>query len=236
MRLGVNIDHIATLRQARGTDYPSPVQGAVIAEKAGADFIVSHLREDRRHIQDKDIFAIKRRLKTGFNLEMALSGEIINIALKLKPDKVTIVPEKRKELTTEGGLDLNKNRRKLEQVLPKFKRKSIAVSLFVNPAEKDILAAKELGVEEIEIHTGRYADAAGVNSRQRELTRIKSAVELALSLGLRVAAGHGLNYSNVSAVAKIKGIEELNIGHSIIAEAVFNGLYTSIRKMMTLVR
>ncbi len=232
MKLGVNIDHIATLRQVRGTDYPSPVIAAILAEKAGADSIVAHLREDRRHIQDKDIFLINSLLKIDFNLEMSLSREIVEIALELKPDKVTLVPEKRKELTTEGGLDLQKNYKTLEKVFPQFKRHNIEVSLFIDPDKKQVLIAKKLGIKLLEFHTGNYAESfSSVSCRQKELTRIKQAVSFACSLGIKSAAGHGLDFKNVLLISKIKGLEELNIGHSIVSEAAFIGLYNAVSKM-----
>ncbi len=231
MRLGVNIDHIATLRQVRGTLYPAPVDAALVAEQAGADSIVVHLREDRRHIQERDIFLIQKRIHVELNLEMALAPEIIAIALKLMPHKVTIVPEKRKELTTEGGLSLTRSRKKLLKAIPCFRKKGVVISLFINPQRSDVRLASQLGVTQVELHTGYFTDVVPGKMQQRRLREIAEAAAYAKTLGLSVAAGHGLHYQNVHAVAAISEITELNIGHSIIAESVFTGLFSAVQRM-----
>jgi pyridoxine 5-phosphate synthase len=233
-KLGVNIDHVSTLRQARMADYPDPVYAASIVELAGADGITVHLREDRRHMQDRDIYLLRNVVKTGLNLEMALNPEIIDIALRVIPDDVCIVPERREEVTTEGGLDVIGNRRTLEETVPRLRERKIQVSIFIDPEERQILAAKETGADYIEIHTGAYANAKTDEARGTELERVRRGTEYALSLGLRVNAGHGLNYRNVMDIAKIDGIEVLNIGHSIISQAIFVGLDRAVRDMIAL--
>jgi len=235
-KLGINIDHIATLRQARRGEKPDPVYAAVICELAGCDSIVCHLREDRRHIQDRDVYLLKKIVKTRLNLEMALSEEIIKIALDVKPDQVTLVPEKREELTTEGGLDVVKNFEKIKNSVKRFKNAGIKVSLFIEPDEKQILPSKETGADFIELHTGRYADAKTEEEAGAELQKISKATEYGLSIGIRVNAGHGLDYHNTAAVCKIKGIEELNIGYSIIGRAVFVGLERAVKEMLEIIR
>lgn len=242
-KLGINIDHVATLRQARKTFFPDPVRAASLCEKAGADSIVCHLREDRRHIRDRDVYALRKAVKTKFNLEMAAVEEIVKIALKVKPDEATLVPERRKELTTEGGLDVIKNKKMLCNVTKRLLQNGIFVSLFINPDKRQIEAAKEVGAPFIEIHTGHYADAclAGRQARNKdirkyELDKIKEATRFAKCLGLGVNAGHGLDYTNVKAIAGIKGIEELNIGFSIIAKAVFVGLDNAVKEMKELIK
>ena len=235
MKLGVNVDHIATLRQARRIDYPDPLKGALIAQKAGADSIVMHLREDRRHIQEKDVFLAKKSLGIPLNLEMGASKEIVAIALKLKPYQVTLVPEKRKELTTEGGLDLIKFERKITSAVKKFKKVGVRVSLFIDPLKKQIDKAGVIGADAVELHTGRYANAVKKSSRLKELERVKQAARYAKRKKFFVAAGHGLNYENTLQIAKIKEIEELNIGHAIISQAVFLGLEKAVRKMRRLI-
>ena len=233
-KLGVNIDHVATLREARKVvDYPDPARAAEIAEKAGADGITLHLREDRRHIQDSDVIRMRRTLKTKMNLELAVHPEIVRIALKVRPDEVCIVPEKRQEVTTEGGLDVVSNTQELRKVISEFHKKGVVVSLFVDPDKKQLDASKAVGSDYVEIHTGSYANAAG-GKMQKELRKIVEASAYAKSLGLGVNAGHGLNYDNVSDIVKIPEIEVLNIGHSIIARAVFTGLEKAVKDMLKL--
>ncbi|HDD64696.1 MAG TPA: pyridoxine 5'-phosphate synthase [Firmicutes bacterium] len=236
IKLGVNVDHIATLRQARRGKFPDPVYGAVLCELAGCDSIVCHLREDRRHIQERDVFLLKDVIKTKLNLEMALSDEIIEIALKAKPHQVTFVPERREELTTEGGLNVKENFKKVSEAVKLFKNHNIAVSLFIDPDFEQIEASKETGTDFIELHTGRYADAEGEEERNKELEKIVKAVEYGISKGLRVNAGHGLDYKNVVPICKIKGIEELNIGYSIIGRAIFVGIYQAVKEMIEIIR
>ncbi len=235
-RLGVNIDHVATVRQARGVQYPDPVAAAVIVEMAGADGIVCHLREDRRHIQDRDLRLLRETVQTQLNLEMAATEEMIRIALNTKPDIVTLVPERREELTTEGGLDVLKNHRALKKSIQRLQRGGISVSLFVDPNKEQIRAAEEVGANTIEIHTGHYCNARTHALQDEELKRILDAVAEASHRNLRIAAGHGLNYVNVKRIAEIKEIEELNIGHSIIARAVLVGLDQAVREMIALIR
>ena len=235
-KLGVNIDHIATIRQARRGKKPDPVYAAVICELAGCDSIVCHLREDRRHIQDRDVYLLKKVVKTRLNLEMALAEEIIKIALDVKPDQVTLVPEKREELTTEGGLDVVKNFEKIKNSVKRFKDAGIKVSLFIEPDEKQILTSKEAGADFIELHTGRYADAKTEEEAVAELQKISKATEYGLSIGIRVNAGHGLDYHNTADICRIKGIEELNIGYSIIGRAVFVGLERAVKEMLEIIR
>jgi len=233
-KLGLNIDHIATLRQVRKAEFPDPVEAACIAELAGVDGITVHLREDRRHIQDRDVYLLRSILKTRLNLEMALNPDIIEIALKVIPDDVCIVPEKREELTTEGGLDVIKNIKTLREVIPEMHKKEIVVSLFVDPDKSQIEASKEVGADYIEIHTGRYSDARDEKYVAKELGHIMESAQYAASLGLRVNAGHGLNYKNVYSIALIDEIEVLNIGHSIIARAVLVGLEKAVRDMFVI--
>jgi len=234
--LCVNIDHIATIRQARGGIEPDPAKAVKLVEKAGAIGITVHLREDRRHIQDKDVFVIKRIIKKKLNLEMSINQDIVNIALQVIPDEATIVPEKRKELTTEGGLDVRNNFNKLKNVIKKLKQKGIIVSLFINPDIKQIKLAKEAGADYIEIHTGKYADAGTKIIRKYELQKIKRAANFAHLIGLKVNAGHGLNYENVKSIAKIPVIEDLNIGHSIISRALMIGLDGAVKEMIRLIK
>lgn len=236
MKLGVNIDHIATLRQARRGLNPDPIWAACICELAGCDSIVCHLREDRRHIQERDVYLLKQVVKTKLNLEMALSEEIIKIALDVKPHQVTLVPEKREELTTEGGLDVVKNFNRIKENIKRFQDAGIKVSLFIEPDEKQIDVSKKTGAEFIELHTGRYAEAKTEEEMQRELEKISRATEYALSVGVRVNAGHGLDYHNIAPVCKIKGIEELNIGYSIICRSVFVGLERAVKEMIDIIR
>ncbi len=236
IQLGVNIDHVATVRQARGERYPDPVAAAAIVEMAGADGIVVHLREDRRHIQDRDLELLRRTVKSKLNLEMAANDEIIEIALRTVPDMVTIVPERRQELTTEGGLDVEAYYDKLHALTRRMHDRGIFVSLFIDPEPKAIELSKKLGSDAIELHTGRYCDAETPAEREREFERIRVGVKEGRRQGLRVNAGHGLNYFNVKPIAGLPGIEELNIGHSIIARAIFVGLETAVRDMKALIR
>jgi len=234
-RLGVNIDHIATLRQARRESEPDPIQAAVIAELAGADGITVHLREDRRHIQDRDVEILRRTIQTKLNLEMAAVEEIVAFACRIKPDDVCLVPEKRQELTTEGGLLVSGREKELGPVIKKLQGSGIRVSLFVNAEEEQIQSAARVGADCIEIHTGSYAEAVKRKSAiEPELEKIRRAVELGRKLGLLVNAGHGLDYRNVRPVAAIKGIEELNIGFAIIARAALVGLDKAVREMKEL--
>lgn len=229
--LGVNIDHIATLRQARGTRYPEPIQAALIAEQAGADGITAHLREDRRHIQDRDIDLLQQMLHSRLNLEMAVTDAMIAIAGQLKPAACCLVPEKREELTTEGGLDVAGSLTKIREACAELAASDIEVSLFIDPDFKQIDAALQAGAPVIELHTGRYADAESKQLQMQELNRIRAAAAYAHQLGLQVNAGHGLTFHNVQAICQISEIRELNIGHSIIAQALFSGLEQSVRDM-----
>ena len=231
--LGVNIDHIATIRQARGTNYPSPVEGALRCEKSGADSITLHLREDRRHIQDADVEILREQLTTKMNLEMATTDEMIAIASKIKPQDCCLVPEKREELTTEGGLDVANQISKMTDVCARLKASNIVVSLFIDAQKDQIDAAKQCGAAVIELHTGHYADTTGAE-RQTEFERIKNMATYAHSIGLQVNAGHGLTMENTTAIAQLPEIVELNIGHSIIARAVFIGLESATREMKNL--
>ena len=235
-RLGVNIDHVATIRQARGVMYPDPVAAAGIVELAGADGIVCHLREDRRHIQDRDLRLLREVVQTRLNLEMAATEEMIRIALATKPEIVTLVPEKREELTTEGGLDVVKSFQSLKKAIQRLQKGGIPVSLFVDPRKDQIKASKEAGAHAIEIHTGHYCDAKTPAEADEELKRILDAVTEASHRDLMIAAGHGLNYVNVGRIAEVKEIEELNIGHSIIARAVLVGLDRAVREMIALIK
>jgi pyridoxal phosphate biosynthetic protein PdxJ len=231
LSLGVNIDHIATLRQARRTVEPDPVAAAVIAELAGADGITVHLREDRRHIQDRDVRLLRQTVRTHLNLEMAATEEMVAIALEVKPDYVTLVPERREEITTEGGLDVAGQVSRLRDVVGQLQGSGIPVSLFIDPDPTQVAAAAQVGARWVELHTGRYAEASSADQRQVELDHLEKASQQALQLGLRVNAGHGLTYWNVGPVARIPGMEELNIGHSIISRAVLVGLDRAVREM-----
>ncbi len=231
--LGVNIDHIATLRQARGTIYPDPIQAALLAEEAGADSITLHLREDRRHIQDRDVILLKDMLQTKMNLEMAVTDEMIAIAEKIQPADCCLVPEKRQELTTEGGLDVFSQKTKIAEACLRLKDAGVNVSLFIDADKKQIDAAKEVNAPIIEIHTGHYADLPA-NKQKQSFDLIKKNIEYAHSLGLQVNAGHGLHYHNVQPLAAIKQVVELNIGHAIIARAVFTGLKEAVSEMKRL--
>ena len=231
--LGVNIDHVATLRQARRARYPDPVHAALLAEMAGADLITLHLREDRRHIQIQDVKALKDLLKTRMNLEMAVTDEMLDIARAVRPPDCCLVPEKRQEITTEGGLDAAGQVQRLKEATAMLVHAGIRVSLFIDPDPQQIEAAVQIGAPVVELHTGAYAESAG-SHRATELQRLHSGARLASSLGLEVHAGHGLNYHNVQPVAAITEIVELNIGHSIVARAVFDGLAVAIREMRAL--
>jgi pyridoxine 5-phosphate synthase len=235
-KLGVNVDHVATVRQARGGMEPDPVTAAAIAEMAGADSITVHLREDRRHIQDRDLTLLRRTIKTRLNLEMAATEEMVGIALELRPDYVTLVPERREELTTEGGLDVLRHRQQLETPIARLRQAGIIVSLFVDADLRQIEASQRVGADYIEIHTGCYCDAAGAEAARGELDKIEAAVRAGHLCGLGVNAGHGLNYHNIRPVAALSGIEEFNIGHSIISRALFVGLERAVREMASLVR
>ena len=235
-KLGVNIDHVATLREARKGRFPDPIEAATICEEAGCDSIVCHLREDRRHIKDADVTKLEKVVKTRLNLEMSIEKDIVEFACKAKPDQATLVPERRKELTTKGGLDVEANEKRIRSAVDKLKSNGIKVSLFINPNIYQIGASVRAGVDAIELHTGEYADAKSITSKKRELARLIRAAGYALRIGLEVNAGHGLDYDNVKDVAKIKGINELNIGYSIISRAVFAGLDNAVREMLELVR
>jgi len=235
MRLGVNIDHVATLREARRALEPEPSFAALIAEDSGADSIVAHLREDRRHINENDLRLLRGILRSRLNLEMSVAAKIVSIACEVRPDQATLVPEKREELTTEGGLDVKKNFSKVEKAAKRLAEEGIDVSLFIDPDNGQIKAAQRAGVRMVELHTGRYANARNSNEEARHFRELKEAARFAGSLGLNVFAGHGLNYNNVSRVAGINEIEELNIGHSIVARAVFVGLGKAVREMKELI-
>jgi pyridoxine 5-phosphate synthase len=234
--LSINVDHIATVRQARGGIDPDPVNGARICEESGADGITVHLREDRRHIHDNDVVALKDVVNGKYNLEMALSEEIIDIALTICPNQVTLVPEKREELTTEGGLDVVSHFEAIKKATDRFHEKNVIVSLFVEPDKKIIDFSKESGADYIEIHTGRYCDARDSEMIESERQRILSAAQHAVDLGLRVNAGHGLNYKNTYGVLEASGLEELNIGHSIISRAIMVGLPQAVKEMLAIVK
>ena len=237
MRLYINIDHVATVRQARRTDEPDPVRAAVLAELGGADGITVHLREDRRHIQDRDVRLLMDTVRTGVNLELAATSEILDLAVELKPMQATLVPEKREEVTTEGGLALSE-REQLESTREALERLSgagIRTSLFIDPDEESLRAAVDLGVNAVELHTGEYANA-GPADREAQIARLSRASALARKLSLAVHAGHGLTYENVRPVAAIPEIEELNIGHSVVARAVFSGLESAVREMAEIIR
>ena len=231
MELGVNIDHVATLRQARGTVYPDPIEAARIAEEAGADLITLHLREDRRHIVDHDIEILRGRIHTRMNLEMAATDEMVKIACRVRPDDVCLVPERRAELTTEGGLNVAGQKAILTQVTLSLQKAGIRVSMFVDPDTLQIEASREVGADAIEIHTGAYAEVLSETEEDREFDRVVEAVTTGNKLALKVNAGHGLHYENVGRIASIDGITELNIGHSIIARAVFLGLAGAVKEM-----
>ncbi len=236
MELGVNIDHVATIRQQRGTTYPDVVQAALRAEDAGADLITLHLREDRRHMQDRDVFAIREALRTRMNLECAVTEEMLAIACKAQPDDVCLVPEKREELTTEGGLDVLGRFDAVQTAVARLQDAGIRVSLFIDPEPDQIDAAKRAGATVIELHTGAYAELPEGARRDEEVERLRSAIVRGIGHGLRVNAGHGLHYGNVQAIARLPGLAELNIGHAIVAQAIFDGWEKAVRDMKALLR
>ncbi len=236
IKLGVNIDHVATLRQARREFEPDPVEAARICEAAGAHSIVCHLREDRRHIDDNDVKRLRKSVKTRFNLEMSLNPGIVTIALKIKPDQATLVPERRQEVTTEGGLDVVSNFTRVKAVTQQLKKRGIIVSLFIAADLKQIEKSKEAGAPMIELHTGTYALAKTKQSQRQQWQRLNDMTQYARRLGLIVNAGHGLNYENTKPVATINGMEELNIGHAIISRAVFTGLEKAVKDMLTIMK
>lgn len=229
--LGVNIDHVATLRNARGNVYPDPVQAALVCEAAGADAITLHLREDRRHIRDADVAALRPRLATRMNLECAVTAEMLDLACRTRPHDACLVPERREELTTEGGLDVVGGFSAVGAACRQLGQAGVRVSLFIDPEDEQLRAAREAGAPVIELHTGRYADAPDEAAREHELARIVRAVDLGRALGLKVNAGHGLHYTNVQAIAALPGIAELNIGHAIVARAIFVGIDAAVREM-----
>lgn len=234
--LGVNIDHIATIRNARGTNYPDPVEAALIAERSGADYITAHLREDRRHITDQDIKTLKNTIQTHINLEMAITREMVDFACEIRPHCCCLVPEKRLEITTEGGLDIVRNKKQVCAVVERLHGEGIIVSLFVDPVHEQITAAAESKVSYIEIHTGGYANSSNDLEHEVEIKRILDASILAAELGLKVNAGHGLTYNNVLPIASLPEIKELNIGHAIIARSIFDGLGNAVRDMKRLIQ
>ncbi|MBP7127491.1 pyridoxine 5'-phosphate synthase [Myxococcota bacterium] len=230
IRLGVNIDHVATLRQARDTRYPDPVHAAALVELAGADQVTIHLREDRRHIQDRDLRILRQTVQTSLNLEMASSEDVVAIACEVRPDMATLVPERREERTTEGGLQVLGREREVAAIVRRLKDAGIRVSLFLNPDPESVRAAVEMRCDQVEIHTGFYADADD-RSRDAQLRRVRAAIAEGARRGIAVAAGHGLDYQNVRAIARIPQVEEVNIGHSIVSRAVFVGLEAAVREM-----
>lgn len=242
LKLGVNIDHVATLRQARYRETPEafnaepdPVQAALVSERAGAQGITAHLRQDRRHILDRDIFALREQIGTKLNLEMGNTSEILEIALKVKPEDVCLVPENRREVTTEGGLDCAGQKASLQPTVKRLQERGIVVSMFIDPDEEQIEASAELGAEFVELHTGAFANNVGAE-REIELARLIRGAELAHSAGLKVNAGHGINYENIGDILRMPHLVELNIGHSIISRAVFTGLEAAVREMLRLMR
>lgn len=236
MRLAINIDHVATLREARGGVEPDPVTAAHLCELAGAQGIVCHLREDRRHINDRDLKLLRETVKTSLDLEMAATEEIVRIAIETLPDLATLVPERRQELTTEGGLDVRGHKHHLRDVVAELQRHEVEVSLFVDPIAKQIEAAGEVGADKIEIHTGEYANARTRRQQQEKLEEIRNAARLGRELGLGINAGHGLNYVNITPFREIEEIEEVSIGHALISRAVFVGLDRAVREMLALMR
>jgi pyridoxine 5-phosphate synthase len=236
MKLGVNIDHIASIRELRKGILPEPVFAAFFCESAGADSIVVHLREDRRHIKERDVYILRELIRTRLNLEMSAAAEIVDIACKVCPDQATLVPEKRQELTTEGGLDVVKNMKKISQAIKRLNRHNIAVSLFVDPVKTQIDASLKLAVKMIELHTGRYAEAKSPSAKNVRLAELQRAVRYAHSKGIIVNAGHGLDYYNVKSIAGISQIEELNIGYSIVCRAALVGLERAVREMKALIK
>jgi len=236
VKLGLNVDHVATVREARKTNEPDPVAAAMAAELAGVDGIVCHLREDRRHIQDRDLKLLRQVVRTHLNLEMAATDEMVAIAQKTGPDMVTLVPEKREEVTTEGGLDVQGNYDRLSEVIPALRNGNILVSLFIDPDVEQIKVAARLGADYVEIHTGMYAEATNAQEEADELEKLRHACGIAARLGFGVAAGHGLTYQNVRPIAAIPEVEELNIGHTIISRAVMTGVERAVREMLEIIR
>lgn len=234
-RLNVNIDHVATIRQARGGTEPDPVTAAMIAELAGASGIVAHLREDRRHAQERDLELLRETVQTKLNMEMAATTEMVKIAKKIRPDMVTIVPEKRKELTTEGGLNVVANFKKIKITVESLKSSKIFVSLFIDPDKDQVEKSQLVDADMVELHTGTFADTKNEKLKTREIMKVEQAVNYALDLGLRVSAGHGLNYTNVQEILVIEGIEELNIGHSVVSRSVLVGMDRAVRDMLVLI-
>ena len=230
-RLGVNVDHVATLRQARGVHYPDPVEAALIAERAGAEGITVHLREDRRHIQERDVAELRRRLRVKLNLEMAVTDAMVAVACRVRPDDACFVPERREELTTEGGLDVLRHQARVAAAVARLAAAGIHVALFIDPDAAQVRAGRAVGAAAVELHTGDYANARGVTAQERELARLRAAATLARELGLEVHAGHGLTVENVRPVAAIPEVVELNIGHSIVARAVLVGMVEAVREM-----
>jgi pyridoxine 5-phosphate synthase len=233
MKLGVNVDHIATIREARKTIEPDPVSTALLAEKGGCDSVVVHLREDRRHINDRDVAELKKKVTTRLNLEMSVASEIVAIARKIRPHQATLVPERRQELTTEGGLNVAKLSKRIRDAVQALQQRGIIVNLFIDPEERQVEASKNVGADAVELHTGIYVDANN-KERGRELRKIRQCTKLGIRLGLTVNAGHGLTYTNVASLAAIEGIEELNIGHSIVSYSVFVGMEEAVRRMKAL--
>lgn len=236
MRLSVNIDHVATLRQARGGQEPDPVTAAHIAERAGAEGVVCHLREDKRHVQEDDVWRLRQTIKTKLDLEMAAVPEIVQFAMEVVPDLATLVPERREELTTEGGLDVRAQRSIITSVVKRLHEKNILVSLFVDPIPDQVQAAKESGADMIEIHTGEYANARGEDERHHHVERIRQIADLGKRLQLGVNAGHGLNYDNILPIVRIPYIDEVSIGHAIVTRAIFVGMERAIREMVRLMK
>lgn len=235
VKLGVNIDHVATMREIRRGIEPEPVFAALIVQTSGADSVVVHLREDRRHIKDRDVCILREVVKTKLNLEMSCAEEIVKIACRIRPDQATLVPEKRQEVTTEGGLDVISNFERIRKVKQRLEKEGIEVSLFIDPEKKQISAAEKLGIKMIELHTGRYADASDAGEQEGYFKEIETAVCYGKEKGMRIFAGHGLNYFNVGRISGIKGIEELNIGYSIVCRAVLVGLKQAISEMKALI-
>lgn len=235
-RLGVNVDHVATLRQARKTTYPDPVTAAALAELAGAGQITIHLREDRRHIQERDLKVLRETVQTLLNLEMAATQEMVKVAYEYKPDLATLVPERREELTTEGGLDVNGQKDAISRVVKTLKDGDVVVSLFIDPDLDQVRAAHKVSADRVELHTGRFCEARSEKERQREYSRIVDAAKTAVKLGMGCAAGHGLSYDNVRPIARLPEIDELNIGHSIVARAVLVGFERAVREMVEILR
>jgi len=236
-KLGVNIDHVATLRQARMVTYPDPVYAAMIAENSGASNITIHIREDRRHAQDRDLEIMKQTINIKLNLEMAATDDLLNVALKMRPDSATLVPEKREELTTEGGLNLiSETNSYMGDYISKLKEAGIEVSIFIDPDREQVKKSLEMGADAVEFNTGKYSESTTEDEMISEAEKVKIAVEYALSLGLKAHVGHGLNYNNIHHLAKIEGIEEFNIGHAIVAKSVFVGFDRAVKEMLALIK